>query len=91
MKKFTSLFTSLFLAACSTAPVIVPDTTSNNVVMKKLNYQIDHADRVSGNWGWILWYLPLVAAGMIWMWRKYIKECPECGKSEEEKPKALNG
>jgi hypothetical protein len=91
MKKFTALFTSLFLVACSTAPVIVPDTTGDNVVLKKLNHQIENADKISGNWGWILWYLPLVAAGMIWMWRKYIKECPECGKSEEEKSKTLNG
>ena len=84
MKKFTALFTVLFLAACSTAPAIIPDTTGDSVVMKKLNYQIENADKISGNWGWILWYLPLVAAGMIWMWRKYIKECPECGKSEEK-------
>ena len=90
MKKLIPLFTVLFLAACNTAPVIVPDTTNDSVVLKKLNYQIDHADKVSGNWGWILWYLPLVAAGMIWMWRKYIKQCPECGKSEEQS-KTLNG
>lgn len=89
MKKLTALFTSLFLAACSTAPVIVPDTTSNNVVMKKLNYQIDHADKITGNWGWILWYLPIVAVVFVWTWRKYIKECPECGKTEESK--TLNG
>ena len=88
MKKLIPLFAVLFLAACSTAPVIVPDTTNDSVVLKKLNYQIDHADKISGNWGWILWYLPLVAAGMIWMWRKYIKECPECGKSNNTKPSA---
>ena len=89
MKKLTSLLLGLFLTACSTAPAIVPDTTNNNVVLKKLNYEIEHADKISGNWGWVLWYLPIVAVVMIWMWRKYIKQCPECGKIEEVKQ--LNG
>jgi len=89
MKKFTALFTSLFLAACSTAPVIIPDTTNDSVVMKKLNYDIENSHKISGNWGWILWYLPIVAVVMIWTWRKYIKQCPDCGKTEEVKQ--LNG
>ena len=89
MKKLIELFTTAFLTACSTAPAIIPDTTTNNVVMKKLNYEIQNGDKISGNWGWILWYLPIVAVVMIWMWRKYIKQCPECGKNESVKQ--LNG
>ena len=89
MKRLTALLTSLFLGACNTAPAIVPDTTTNNVVLKKLNYEMQHST-ISCNWGWILWYLPLVAVVMIWMWRKYIKECPDCEKAKEES-KTLNG
>jgi hypothetical protein len=89
MKKLINILNTLILTACSTAPVIVPDTTNNNVVLKKLNYEIEHADKISGNWGWVLWYLPIVAVVMIWMWRKYIKQCPECGKTDEVKQ--LNG
>jgi len=89
MKKFITALTTLFLTACNTAPVIVPDTTTNNVVMKKLNYEITNSS-VSCNWGWILWYLPIVAAVMIWMWRKFIKECPDCEKAKNES-KTLNG
>jgi hypothetical protein len=84
MKKITTVLTTVFLAACSNTPTIIPDTTTSNVVMKKLNYEIDHSDKISGNWGWILWYLPIMAAGMIWMWRKYIKECPDCGKNQDK-------
>ena len=87
--KYLTLLTSMFLAACNTAPVIVPDTTKDNVVMQKLQYDITHNTHISGNWGWILWYLPLVAISMAWAWRRYIKQCPDCGKSEEVKQ--LNG
>jgi len=86
MKIITTLLTTLFLAACNTAPAIIPDTTSDNVIMKKLDYDIQHGDKVSTGWGWILWYLPIVALLMAWAWRKYIKECPECGKSESNTP-----
>lgn len=89
MKKLISLLGLVLLTACSTAPVIVPDTTKDNVVMQKLKWEIANHSSIPVNWGWILWYLPLVAAGMIWMWRKYIKQCPECGKSDEVKQ--LNG
>ena len=87
--KYLTLLTSVFLAACNTAPVIVPDITKDNVVMQKLQHDITHNSHIRGNWGWILWYLPLVVIAMAWAWRRYIKECPECGKSEEVKQ--LNG
>ena len=88
MKYLTSILASLTLFACNTAPVIVPDTTKDNVVMQKLKWEISNSGSIPTNWGWVLWYLPIVAAGMIWMWRKYIKECPDCGKSNDSKPSA---
>ena len=87
MKYLTALI-ALFLTACNTTPAIIPDTTKDNVVMQKLKWEIGNHHIVSSNWGWILWYLPLVAIAMLWAWRKYIKECPECGKSNNTKPSA---
>lgn len=93
MKKPLSVLTTTLLTACNTAPVIIPDTTKDNVVMQKLKWEIINHNSIPTNWGWVLWYLPIVAAAMIWMWRKYIKQCPECGKSEQssEESKTLNG
>lgn len=51
MKTITTLLTTLFLAACNTVPAIIPDTTSDNVIMKKLDYDIQHGDKVSTGWG----------------------------------------
>jgi hypothetical protein len=84
MKTITTLFTILFLFACNTAPVIVPDTTTDSISMKRLNYDIEHGDKVSTGWGWILWYLPVVLVILAWTWRKYIKQCPECGNQQPQ-------
>ena len=89
MNKLLFTFVIALLTACSTAPVIVPDITEDSIPMQKLKWEIANHNSIPTNWGWILWYLPIVAAGMIWMWRKYIKECPECGKTDEVKQ--LNG
>jgi hypothetical protein len=93
MKKLTSILATTLLTACSTAPIIVPDTTKDNVVMQKLKWEITNHNSIPTNWGWVLWYLPIVDAAMIWMWRKYIKQCPECGKTENTttESKTLNG
>jgi len=85
MKRLTLLAATL-LTACSTAPQIVPDTTSESVILKKINHEISTGTTFQTGWQWILWYLPLVAVMMAWAWRKYIKECPECGKSESNTP-----
>lgn len=84
--KYLTLLICAFLTACNTAPVIVPDTTKDNLVMQKLQWDIAHNLNPTSNWGWILWYLPLVAIAMMWAWRRYIKQCPDCGKSEDSKP-----
>lgn len=72
MKTLLSLFTTMFLFACNTAPAIVPDSTSESVLMKKLNYDITHDNKVS-NWGWILWYLPVVVMLAAWAWKEWIR------------------
>jgi len=83
MKTITLFLTSLFLFACNTAPVIVPDTTKDNVVMKKLNWEIQNGDKLSSNWGWILWYLPVVFLVVVWAYNQYLKS--KCKEEEEKK------
>lgn len=78
MKNITLFLTNLFLFACNTAPVIVPDTTTESVQMKKLNWDITNGGPVSGNWGWILWYLPIVFLVVVWAYNQYLKtKCKE--------------
>ena len=72
MKTLLSLFTTLFLFACNTAPSIVPDLTSDSVAMKRLDYDIVHNNNAS-NWGWILWYLPVVIMLAAWAWKEWIR------------------
>jgi nucleoside recognition membrane protein YjiH len=78
MKNIALFLTSLFLFACNTAPVIVPDTTKDNVVMKKLNWEIENNNHITSNWGWILWYLPIVFLVVVWAYNQYLKaKCKE--------------
>jgi nucleoside recognition membrane protein YjiH len=78
MKYLIGLITSLVLTACSTAPVIVPDTTKDNVVMKKLQWEITNNTHLTTNWGWILWYLPVVFLVVVWAYNQYLKnKCTE--------------
>lgn len=82
MKYLIGLIASLVLTACSTAPVIVPDTTKDNVVMKKLQWEITNNTHLTTNWGWILWYLPVVFLVVVWAYNQYFK--PPCKEEEEE-------
>jgi nucleoside recognition membrane protein YjiH len=78
MKYLIGLITSLVLTACSTAPVIIPDITKDNVVMKKLDWEITHDTHLTTNWGWILWYLPIVFLVVVWAYNQYLKtKCTE--------------
>jgi hypothetical protein len=55
--------------------------------MEKLKYDITHNTHISGNWGWILWYLPLVVIALMWAWRQFMKPCPQCDSKQTEIPK----
>jgi len=81
IKYLTGLVTSLALAACNSAPVIVPDTTKANVIMKKLDWEIQNGKVPSSGWSWILWYLPVVFLVVVWAYNHYLKE--KCKKEDE--------
>lgn len=69
-----ALYLALFglLAACNTVPQIVPDTSGDSVIMKRLNHEI--AQGGSGaSWGWVLWYLPIVTIAFAWAWKEWIR------------------
>jgi hypothetical protein len=87
MKKTLLLLASSFLAACSTGPEVIPDNTSDSVIMMKLKHEITNGDKITQNWGWILWYLPVLILVVAWAWKELIskKECPE---EKKEEPKA---
>lgn len=61
----------LVLVGCNTAPVIVPDTTSDSPIIMKLKHQILNGTHITSNWGWILWYLPVLALAVGWGWREF--------------------
>lgn len=89
--KYLTLLAATLLTACSTAPQIVPDTTSESVILKKINHEIEHNIAFQTGWQWILWYLPLVFLVVTWGWKQFMRPCPECEeKLEEAKQKLLN-
>lgn len=89
MKYLIGLIASLVLTACSTTPVIVPDTTKDNVVMKKLQWEITNNAHLTTNWGWILWYLPVVFLVVVWAYNQYFKTpCKEEETEEIKTPKS---
>jgi hypothetical protein len=65
------LMAALMVAGCNTAPVIVPDTTSDSPIIMKLKHQILNGTQITSNWGWILWYLPVLALVVGWGWKEF--------------------
>jgi hypothetical protein len=65
------LMAVLMVAGCNTAPVIVPDTTSDSPIIMKLKHQILNGTQITSNWGWILWYLPVLALVVGWGWKEF--------------------
>jgi hypothetical protein len=61
----------LVIAGCNTAPVIIPDTTSDSPIIMKLKHQILNGTQITSNWGWILWYLPVLALVVGWGWKEF--------------------
>ena len=84
MKKIALLSTAL-LSGCvtMTAPQMMPDNTTDSVIMMKLKHEIMNGDQISQNWGWILWYLPVLFLVVAWAWKEFIaKKKDECGEDE---------
>lgn len=74
MRKLVYTLFLLCLAACNTSPAIVPDTTSDSPVMLKLKHDILNGDKVGQNWGWVLWYVPILLMILAWVWKEFINK-----------------
>jgi hypothetical protein len=84
IKYLTGLMATLVLAACSTAPAIIPDTTKDNVVMQRLQWEIQTGKTLSSSWSWVLWYLPVVFLVVVWAYKEWLKtQCKEDEKKQK--------
>lgn len=84
IKYLTGLMTTFVLAACSTAPAIIPDSTKDNVVMQRLQWEIQTGKTLSSSWSWVLWYLPVVFLVVVWAYKEWLKtKCKEDEKKQK--------
>lgn len=85
MKKLPLLLLA-FLSGCAsmTAPEMVPDNTTDSVIMMKLKHEILNGDQISQNWGWILWYLPVLFLVVAWAWKEFIAKKKDAEEEETE-------
>jgi hypothetical protein len=74
--KYIPLLLLAFLGGCTTmtAPEMLPDNTTDSVIMMKLKHEILNGDKISQNWGWILWYLPVLLLVVAWAWKEFINK-----------------
>lgn len=89
MNRLLLILSAILLFACETAPKIIPDTTDPSPIELKLRHQILNGDKISSNWGWMLWYLPVLLLALAWGWKEFFKKKEECEEEKaEEKPEA---
>ena len=83
----------LILTACDTTPTIVPDNTSDNVVMMQLKDQIAQEGSAKPSYGWTLWYFPVVIIAFMWAYREFIRKPMICddGLIKDEKDRDGDG
>lgn len=53
--------------------------------MKKLQWEITNNTHLTTNWGWILWYLPVVFLVVVWAYNQYFKTHYKEEETEEIK------
>jgi hypothetical protein len=73
----------LFLVGCNTSPVIVPDNTTDSPIMMKLKHDITSGDKIGSNWGWVLWYLPVLLLVLAWVWKEFVNKPIHIDDKEE--------
>jgi hypothetical protein len=84
MKYILSILTLTFLVACSTTPEIIPDNTSDNVVMMQLKDHIAQPGPTEMSYGWLFWYGPVALLGLMWGYRNLIKKPINCLEEEPQ-------
>ncbi len=73
MKKIWALVLVLALAfaGCDTTPEIVPDITGDSVIMLDIKSQIEHNKTVKDDYGWVIWYLPVLFLVVAWGYKEF--------------------
>jgi hypothetical protein len=73
MKKIWALVLVLALvfAGCDTTPEIVPDITGDNVIMMDIKSQIENNKMVKDDYGWVIWYLPVLFLVVAWGYKEF--------------------
>lgn len=83
MNKIILCLAILCLSACdTTSPVIVPDSTTDNVVMMQLKDSITEPGPTPMSYGWLFWYGPVATLGLMWGYRNLIKKPINCLEEE---------
>lgn len=66
------LVVALAVAACNaTGPEIVPDITGDSVIMLDIKSQIENNKMVKDDYGWVIWYLPVLFLVVAWGWKEF--------------------
>ena len=64
----------LVLLACDSSPKIISDDhIKESPIIQGLRHNIVN-NTTQTNWGWILWYLPVLALALAWAWREFISK-----------------
>jgi hypothetical protein len=73
MKKIWAivLVLAFVFAGCDTTPEIVPDITGDNVIMMDIKSQIENNKMVKDDYGWVIWYLPVLFLVVAWGYKEF--------------------
>jgi hypothetical protein len=82
MRLLTFICICVLLFACSSNPVIIPDTTSDNVIMLDIKDRLAQPGVASPSYGWLFWYVPLAFLLVLWGYRNLIKKPIDCIEQE---------
>ena len=79
MKIKTIVLSLILISGCNTTnPIIIPDNTSDNVVMLQLKDNISQPVPIEPSYAWVILYLPIALISMMAAWRYLVKKPSEC-------------
>lgn len=74
MNKLALMIASLLLVVGCAAPEVISSKGNDSVIMMKLKHEILSGDKISQNWGWMLWYLPVLLLVVAWAWKEFVSK-----------------
>ena len=67
----------LLLSSCAVQPKIIPNTSQDSAMVLKLKNDLQQGSNIDCNWGWILWYAPIMFLVVAWGYRELIAKKPK--------------